>query len=62
MPHTTHVTESKVNITAQEALQQIDDKGYALTFAQEEWNIVKIGILFSINTKTIEDYWIISNE
>lgn len=53
-----YVLALKVNGTAAEALQQINEKNYALPYATDGRKIVKIGIGFSIETKTMND-WII---
>jgi hypothetical protein len=57
-PETNYVFELKVNGTAQQALDQINSKGYALPFQTEGKNVVKIGIQFNRETMTIEDYLI----
>ena len=54
-PHTIFVFEIKINKSAQEALAQIDDKGYMVPFADGR-KLVKIGISFSTTTRTIEDW------
>ena len=44
-----------VDKSAQEALQQISDKGYAHPFATHQRHLFKIGINFSTKTKLIND-------
>ena len=56
MPETTYVFELKVNGTAQEALDQINSKGYALPYQTEDRKVVKVGVKFNRETMTIEDY------
>ena len=56
MPNTIYVMELKVNDTAESALRQIDEKGYAKPFATDGRKIVKIGIKFSPETMTVEDW------
>ena len=56
MPETTYVFELKVNGTAQEAIDQINSKGYALPYQTEGRRVVKIGVQFNRETMTIEDY------
>lgn len=56
MPETTYVFELKVNGTAQEALDQINSKGYALPYKKEGRKVVKVGIQFDRDTMTIGDY------
>ena len=59
MPDTTYVFELKVNGTAQEALEQIDSKGYALPYRTEGRRVVKVGVKFNADTKAPED-WLIA--
>ncbi|MBR1484641.1 MAG: AAA family ATPase, partial [Prevotella sp.] len=59
MPDAIYVMELKMNGTAREALQQIEDKGYARQYAQDGRRVVKIGVSFSMQTKTVEE-WLIS--
>ena len=58
MPDTTYVFEMKVNGTAQEALAQIDSKGYALPYQSEGKRVVKVGVSFDAETRIPTD-WII---
>ena len=55
---TIYVFELKINKPAQEALKQIDDKGYMIPYATDGRKLVKCGISFSTETRTIED-WVI---
>ena len=59
MPDAIYVMELKVNGTAQEALKQIVDKGYARPYDNDGRPVVKIGISFSLQSKSVED-WVIS--
>jgi hypothetical protein len=54
----TYVMEFKLNGTAEDALQQINDKNYTLPFAVDERKLIKVGINFSSSTRNIER-WII---
>jgi len=56
MPHTTYVMELKMRGTAQEALKQIDEKNYALPFNTDGKKVVKVGIIFSTETKNIKEW------
>ena len=58
MPDAIYVLELKVNGTAQEALDQINAKGYAAPYATDGRRVVKAGIHFNGDTRTI-DNWII---
>ena len=53
-----YVMEFKLEGTAEEALQQINDKHYAQAFAADKRQIFKIGINFSNETRNIEK-WIV---
>ena len=58
MPDTIYVFELKVDKSAEEALAQIDEKGYMLPYRTEGKRLVKIGISFDSTQRTISD-WII---
>jgi hypothetical protein len=51
-----YILELKVNQTADIALQQIEEKGYAVPFASDPRRLFKIGINFSTDTKLIDDW------
>ncbi len=53
-----YVIEFKLDGTAEEALQQIHDKHYALPFASDGRKLFKIGVNFSAETRNIEK-WIV---
>ena len=55
-----YVMEFKLDGTAEEALQQINDKHYAQAFATDKRQIFKIGINFSNETRNIEK-WIVED-
>ena len=56
-----YIFEFKLDGTAKEALQQIEDKGYALPYAADTRPLYKIGYSFSSETGTIEDWEVKSN-
>ena len=56
MPETTYVFELKVNGTAQEALAQINSKGYYLPYQTEGRRVVKVGVQFNRDTMTVGNY------
>ena len=58
MPDTTYVFELKVRGTAQEALDQINSKNYALPYYTEDRNVVKVGVAFERETMTVGE-WIV---
>ena len=53
-----YVMEFKLDGTAEEALQQINDKQYALPFAADSRKVLKIGVNFSNTTRNIER-WVV---
>jgi hypothetical protein len=53
-----YIMEFKLEGTAEEALQQIEDKQYALPFAQDSRKLFKIGVNFSNQSRNIEK-WIV---
>ena len=58
MPDAIYVIELKMNGTAQEAIDQIERNGYASPYLTDGRKVVKVGIKFSTETKSIED-WIV---
>ena len=56
MPDTIYVMELKINGTAQDALDQIRDKGYALRYATDGRRIIKAGIGFSVEKGAMTEY------
>lgn len=53
----TYVMEFKLDGTAEDALQQISDKDYALPFVTDATKVVRIGMNFSSETRNI-DRWV----
>ena len=56
MPDTVYVFELKISGTAQEALDQINSKGYALPYATDGKKVVKVGVQFDRDTMTVGEY------
>lgn len=54
-----YVMEFKLEGIAEEALKQIEEKGYALPFLQDERKLYKIGVNFSAETRNIEK-WVVA--
>ena len=52
------VFEFKKTGKSTKALQQINDKGYAIPFRMDGRKIIKVGVKFNVNTRTIEDWQI----
>ena len=59
MHDATYVMELKMHGTAQEALDQINSKDYAIPYQTEGKPVIKIGMAFSQETRTLKE-WIIS--
>ena len=53
---TVYVMELKMDGSVDEALQQIDDKGYAIPYEADGRRIVKVGINFSSKERTIKEW------
>ena len=53
---TTYVFELKVHGMAQQALDQINNKGYFLPCETEGRKVVKVGVQFDRDTMTIGEY------
>ena len=58
MPDAIYVFEMKRDQTARQALQQIDDKGYAIPYQTDERRVVKVGVHFNPETRVPEE-WVI---
>ena len=54
-----YVMEFKLNGTAEEAMQQIEEKGYASAFVSDGRKVIKVAINFSDETRSIER-WIVA--
>lgn len=55
-PQYVYVFEFKLDGTAAEALQQINDKGYARPYEASERKVYKVGVNFSSKTGTIDEW------
>jgi hypothetical protein len=53
------VVKLKINSTPEIALQQIDEKGYAVPFMDERRAVYKIGVNFSTETRTISEWKVV---
>ena len=58
MPDTTWVFELKVHGTAQEAMDQINGKNYALPYETDGRKVVKVGVAFERETMTVGE-WVV---
>jgi len=55
-PQYVYIFEFKLDGTAAEALQQIDEKGYARPYEADSRKVVKVGVNFSSQTGTIQEW------
>ena len=55
-PQYVYIFEFKLDGTAEEALQQIEEKGYACEYAADSRKVYKVGASFSSETGTIGDW------
>jgi len=56
-----YVIELKIDRPAQEALLQIDQKGYLLPYSREGLRLHKVGIAFSTEERTLSEWAIVSD-
>ena len=56
LPDAIYVFEMKVDGTAQEALAQINDRGYAIPYKAEMRKVVKVGVKFDVKTRIPESW------
>ena len=54
-----YIMEFKLEGSAEDALKQIDERGYTAPFASDTRKVLKIGVNFSSQTRNI-DRWLIS--
>ena len=59
MPDTIYVIELKAGGSAEDALRQIDEKGYANAYRTDGRRIVKVGVNMNKDSRTVED-WVIA--
>ena len=57
-PNYIYILELKIDKTAKEALQQIEEKEYAIPFSEDHRQLFKIGVNFSSATRRV-DGWLI---
>ena len=55
-PDAVYAFEFKLNGTAEEALKQIDEKGYLIPYRLDGKRLVKVGVNFSKETRNIDEY------
>jgi Holliday junction resolvase-like predicted endonuclease len=55
-PKYIYVVEIKIDSSAEVALKQIDDKGYATPYLADGRQLIKIGVNFSTATRTVSNW------
>ena len=58
-PDYIYIFEFKLDGTADEALQQIEDKGYARSYEADGRKLFKVGIVFSSETGTVSEFKVV---
>ena len=56
MPQTTYVFELKMHESARQALEQIDANGYALPYQTDGRRVVKVGLHFDMDSRTLDEW------
>jgi hypothetical protein len=56
-----YIMDFKMDQTADAALQQIDEKGYALPFAADPRRVFKIGVSFNSEKRRVDEWKMIEN-
>lgn len=59
MPDTIYVMELKFDRSAEEALRQIDEKGYLIPYSADGKRLVKVGVNYDSNKRTIGEWKIV---
>ena len=60
-PKYIYVFEFKLNGTAEEALKQIEDKGYLISYKTDHREIVKVGVEFSAESRNLSRWLVEMN-
>ena len=61
VPGYVYIFEFTLDGTADEALQQIEDKGYARPYEADERKLYRIGVSFSSETGTVNDWKVVES-
>lgn len=56
MPQATYIFELKMHEPDQKALEQINEKGYALPYHTEGRRVVKVGLHFDLDSRTLDEW------
>lgn len=57
-----YIMELKIDQSAEVALRQIEEKGYAKSFAADSRKLFKIGVNFSTEKRCIDDWKVIEEK
>ncbi len=57
-PHYIYIIELKIDSSAEVALQQIEQKGYATPYLSDGRSIIRLGVNFSTRTRTLSEWQI----
>lgn len=60
-PNYIYVFEFKLDGTAEEALKQIEDNGYTRSYLADKRQLFRIGVSFSSETGTVDDWKVLNN-
>ena len=55
-PNFVYIFEFKLDGSAEDALKQIEDKNYAKPYLTDQRRLIKIGVNFSSESRTVEDW------
>ena len=55
----TYVFEFRIEVTVDEALKQIDEKGYLLPYQTDGRELVKVGVSFNAEERNIGEYKVV---
>jgi hypothetical protein len=55
-PKYIYIVEIKIDASAEAALQQIEEKGYATPYLTDGREVVRLGINFSTETRTVSEW------
>ena len=62
MPATTYVFELKMHESARQALEQINTNGYALPYQTDGRRVVRVGLHFDLDSRTLDEWAVDSAE
>lgn len=57
-PKFIYVFEFKLHGTAEQAMTQIEEKGYALPYTVERQRVIKVGVEFSAEKRNVERWMV----